>query len=303
MRRQKTISAALGAVVLVSLALAGCSGSGASDQSGPMTTEPGVVGPAPVDSGGFEKGGAFEAGGAAGDSAATSADRQVISQGSVAITAENPIDAADDAARIVERAGGRVDSRNEYPAAGPGDDTESADLVVRIPAASLTATLAEIIELGKLEQQQLAATDVTAQSQDLDARITALRTSTGRLTALLATAATTKDLIDIESSLSERQGQLESLESQRRGIADQVDLATVSIGFGSEATAPVDTPDSFLSGVVTGWDSLVGFTGALLVAFGVALPWLVVLAIAGAIVLVVARRRRRTPVGPATIGE
>ncbi len=223
--------------------------------------------------------------------------RQLVSQGSITITTEDPIEAADDAVGIVEGDGGRVDSRNEDPG-GEGDgDTARADLVVRIPSAQLTQSLDRIKALGEVEAVQLGGSDVTAQSEDLDARILALSTSTERLTGLLASASTTKDLLDIETTLSTRQSDLESLQAQRRALVDQVELATISVAFGTTATAPIDTPDTFLSGLATGWDSLVAFTGSVLVAFGVALPWLAIAGVVIGFVLLLARRRRPVATG------
>ena len=241
--------------------------------------------------------------------AAVEPGRQVISTGRVSITADDPIEAAADAVEIVEDAGGRIDSRSEQPATddetraddtsdssiypGPGLPAPSAQLVVRIPSEKLTTTLDEIKKLGKVESVAIDANDVTAQSRDLESRITALRASVDRLIGLLAGATTTKDLIDIETALSTRQAELESLESQRRSLVDQVDLSTISIAFGSVTSAPVEQPSDFLSGITAGWQTLVAFVGGVLVAFGFLLPWLIVLAVIGTVVLLIARRRTR----------
>ena len=241
--------------------------------------------------------------------AAVEPDRQVISTGRVSITADDPIEAAADAVEIVEDAGGRIDSRSEQPATddetraddtsdssiypGPGLPAPSAQLVVRIPSEKLTTTLDEIKKLGKVESVAIDANDVTAQSRDLESRITALRASVDRLIGLLAGATTTKDLIDIETALSTRQAELESLESQRRSLVDQVDLSTISIAFGSVTSAPVEQPSDFLSGITAGWQTLVAFVGGVLVALGFLLPWLIVLAVIGTVVLLIVRRRTR----------
>ena len=191
----------------------------------------------------------------------------------------------------MERTGGRIDSRTEQPADDGGES--SAQLVARIPSAELTEILDEIKDLGEYEQGSVTSTDVTAETQDLEARITALRASVTRLLGLLATSTTTADLIEIETALSTRQADLERLEAQQRSLADRIDLATVSIEFGSEATAPIDRPQNFFSGLLAGWEVLLGFFAAALIVLGVALPWLTLAAIVAAVALLVARRRRR----------
>lgn len=231
-------------------------------------------------------------GGDSGVASPESADRDVIVQGYLTITAEDPIEAADATVRIVERAGGRVDSRSERP--GVDGDSASAQLVVRIPSDELTETLDEIKELGEVEDVSINSTDVTAQTRDLDARIEALQASVDRLLDLLASATSTTDLIAIETALSERQSELESLEAQRRYLSEQVDLSTITVDFGSEESAPIDEPEGFLDGLAAGWTALVAFLGAALIAFGVALPWLAAVAVLALAVLLVVRAVRRS---------
>ena len=108
--------------------------------------------------------------------------RSEIITGSMTVTAEEPIDAAAAAIRLVEAAGGRIDGRQEY---APVDgDRGSATLVLRIPSTKVDATVDKLKELGKVEEIVISATDVTAQVQDIEARIRALQASVDRLTAL-----------------------------------------------------------------------------------------------------------------------
>lgn len=217
-------------------------------------------------------------------------DEQIfIVNGYLSLTVEEPVDAATEVSQIVEKAGGRVDARTEY--APQGKDRGSAQMTVRIPSDRLSQTLESLKELGKVEQIEQTQSNVTAESQDLDARISALRTSVDRLLALMAEADSTADLITIESALSERQANLESMESQKRSLDDQVSLSTFSIYLGSEADAPTENPDTFLSGIITGWDAFVGFFAFLLVALGVLVPWVALAGLITIVVVVLVRRR------------
>lgn len=220
--------------------------------------------------------------------------RQVITTGYMTVTVEKPSEAADDAARIVEAVGGHVDSRSEV--APSENDAGRAELTLRIPSEKLTATLDKLEALGEVEETNIAKQDVTSIAQDLDARITSLETSVDRLLGLMAQATTTADLITIESALSERQASLESLQSQRRSLADQVDLSTVTLYLGSEKDAPIDEPFNFWTGLQAGWDALVAFGSFLLVALGVILPWLILPAIVALVVVLIVRNRRRRAV-------
>lgn len=276
------------AVLLTAVLLAGCTGSSNSESTDSSGSISGGVLPAEGDK-------VAEDGRVTGTTSdVNTANRDVITTGSLSITATDPVAASESAVTITEQAGGRVDSRSENPATEI--QPASANLSLRIPSDELDRTLAELKKLGRLNFVSLTAQDVTQQSQDLDARITALTTSVDRLLALMASATSTTDLISIESALSSRQGERESLQSQRDFLADQIDYSTVQLELVAEGTVAAGGPDNFWSGIITGWTALVTALGGLLIALGVALPWLVVLAILGAIVLLIARvfaRRRK----------
>jgi hypothetical protein len=146
----------------------------------------------------------------------------------------------------------------------------------------------------------VSRSDVTATAVDLDARIAALQTSAARLQALMDGARTTEALLAAEEALSERQAKVESLQSQRALLADQVELSTLTVHLAPFGVAPAGGPDGFLSGLDTGWRSLVSALGAAVVVLGVVLPWVVVAGVVAAAVLVPLRlARRRTAVAAA----
>lgn len=278
MRRTIPITALL---LLSAAALAGCSAAPSSDEvRAPITSQDsGATAPELVE------------GGTADEIGGDVIDRQVITTGWVTITVDEPMDAAAEAVRITEAAGGRVDGRTEY---APVDgDKGSATLTLRVPAGTLTATLDKLRELGEVEEVSLNSSDVTTQVVDLDARITALEASIERFYAILATATDTESLIQLETAIADRQAELESLKSQQRYLEDQVAMSSITLSLISTADAPVDEPDTFLSGLIAGWNAFVAFFAGLLVALGVLLPWLVFAGIVTLVVIVLVRRRRK----------
>lgn len=280
--------AVVAGAILVS---AGCGGGGGPESAGDLPSASSFTEPGP--SAGPEAGVALR------DQAPPSSDRgaaerKEVVTGQVFVTTSNPIEAARDAADLVEQAGGRIDNRTEnaetdYAAA-------SSMLTARIPAEDLTETVEKISELGEVTNTTITRDDVTMQYEDLDARIAALESSVRRLQALIADATTTADLIEAESALSTRQGELDSLIAQRDYLADQVELSTITVQFDTEDSAPDLGPDNFVDGVVAGWHSLVDAAAAGVVGLGRAIPWLGALAVGAAIVygvLRIVRRRAR----------
>ena len=288
------------ALLVASLSLAGCSAAGAGSGSAPQLSSGGSSGRsdavAPNASTG-SKSSDFGSG--------STADRSIVVTGTVTVTAQKPLDAADKAVSIVEAAGGRVDGRTEN---APTDrDQGSATLVLRIPADKLTPTLDALKKLGRADQVSINATDVTTQTQDLGARIDALRASITRLLELESKATDTTNLIAIETAISDRQGELESLEAQQRGLTDQISMSTITLDLRSDAAAPPVKPADFWSGLGTGWSAFVAFWAGLLVVFGVLLPWLLFLGVAAVVTVLIVRlvRRRnarRAAAGAATTG-
>ena len=274
------------ALVLATIALTGCSAasSGASDSDSGGVAAPQVQPGTEFSSDGVKD--------EAGAEQVAAGDRQVITTGWVTITVDDPTDAAADAVRITEQSGGRVDGRNEY---APKDDTDngSATLTLRIPSAKLTAALDQLRKLGTVEEVSLNSSDVTMTTQDLDARITALSASVDRLLALLENATDTDTLIQLETAISDRQAQLESLESERRYYADQVSLSTVTLNLVTVFEGPVAQPVSFLDGLAAGWAAFVAFFAGLLVALGVLLPWLVFAGLVTFVVITLVRWNRK----------
>ncbi len=273
------VTAALAMALLV-----GCSGSGTDSGSADSSVGGGAVAPEPAFPGSPE--------GAPSDQADADPDRQVVTTATASVAVEDPADGAQQVSELVESAGGRVDERTEQAGSGEdGVEGAAAHLVVRVPATELTDVLADLDDLGDVESVSVSRSDVTTRAVDLDARISALQTSVGRLQALMDGAATTEALLAAEEALSERQGELESLQSQRALLADQVELSTLSVHLVPFGVAPAGGPQGFLDGLGTGWRALVAASGATVVVLGVLLPWVAVVVLVAAGIWVPVRLR------------
>jgi Domain of unknown function (DUF4349) len=285
---RRSLSTAVAALALV--LLVGCGGDGAESGGADSGTGGGVSAPDPAGPGDPE---------AAPDS---DTDRHVVTTATAFLVVEDPADGAQRVSELVESVGGRVDERTEQAVSGGGGvEGTVADLVVRVPSDALTGVLADLEDLGDVESVSVSRSDVTSTAVDLDARISALQSSVARLQALMEGATSTAALLEAEAALSERQEELESLQSQRALLADQVELSTLSVHLEPFGVAPAGGPEDFLDGLGTGWRALVTVLAAAVVVLGILLPWLAVAGVVGAGVLVPIRllRRRGAPVPPA----
>ncbi|MBY0290093.1 MAG: DUF4349 domain-containing protein [Mycobacteriaceae bacterium] len=215
--------------------------------------------------------------------------RDVVKTASMTITVANTSEAADKAAVMVEDADGRVDSRSEN--AGSASGLARTSVVLRVPVDKLDGVVRDLKTLGTVQTAETSSEDVTAQRVDLDARIKALQTSVDRLLAIMRDARDPEALIAAEDALSQRQADLDSLRAQREALGDQIQYSTVDVTFVAQTIggpAPKEY-QGFAGQVERGWDNLVFVVGNLVLLFGLLLPWLVVLAVAVAIVYFVVR--------------
>ncbi|MDF2808782.1 MAG: hypothetical protein K0S43_3728 [Cellulosimicrobium sp.] len=283
--------AVVASVLLGGALLAGCSASSgdmasSSEDGGGAVAEvaEGAAADAPAEA---------SSGIAPGDEdAAAAADREVVTTGSVTVVAEDPSAAADAVADLAESAGGRVEGRRQSEP--EGDARASAELTIRVPAAQTSATVDALDQVGEVRDLSIEAVDVTGTARDLDARVDALTTSVERLRTLMGDAATTADLLAAEQELTTRQAELESLQSQRAALTDQVSMSTLHVTLVQVAPTERLAPGGFLGGLQNGWNALLATLNGLVVVLGALLPWLVVAAVMLLVVRWALRRFRRT---------
>jgi len=278
----------LAILALSAIALAGCSSTGSDvPVSGVAGYEPG----APA-----MDGSSNDLGSAAGISSIR--DESIITTAYAFLTGDDPSAVADEVEKRSKAAKGKIDGRSAY-SDNDGKIT-SVSLTVRIPSEEIDSFLTGLDEIATVHSLSQNSTDVTLTVTVYEARISALESSIARFTALEKSATTTQDLIEIESALADRQAQLEQLQSEMRYYSDQIALSTVQVDIGLPDSATDPIPDTFWGGIVAGWFGLLAFFGGTLVAIGMAIPWLPVVAVlawlARWLVRRVAARRSETPV-------
>jgi len=211
-------------------------------------------------------------------------DRSTIETAYLSMSVSTPQSTVTDAERIATDAGGFVQDSSWNPANEFGP--ESAYLTIRVPVDQLDTVLSSLESLGTVDSLSRSKSDVTLAVTDLNARIASLQQSLNDLRTLQAQATNVGDLITVESAISARQAELDSLLAQQTYLTDQVDMSTISLTL-TGATGTTPTNDTFWDGLVAGWNSLAVAGSALIVAAGFALPWIVLLAVVAGVVLAI----------------
>ncbi|GAA4505711.1 DUF4349 domain-containing protein [Nonomuraea ferruginea] len=228
----------------------------------------------------------------------TRQDRQVIYTGRMTVRVKDVTAAAQQAKDAVTGAGGHLakeESRSSERASA------SAELEFKIPPARYPDVLNRLgRDLGERLSLNQETEDVTVQVADVESRVKSAERALESLRTLLTKADTIGQVLDVEREIATRAADLESLQAQRKSLAEQTAMATLTLRLVGPAAAvalPADEPAGFLGGLRAGWDSLVDFLMVLVTALGAALPWLAVITppVVLALVMVRRRRRRRAP--------
>ncbi len=286
------------AAVLGVLLLTGCSGVGPNDTASTAGRDAPAAQPqAPEAAAGDALGSAF--GSDAGAKARTVAEtRAVIATGTVRLRGDDVQQARDAVAALVAKHGGQID--DEKSTSDDKGVLDTARLVLRVPSADFTEVLDKLKGVAELESVSSKAEDVTTQVIDTGVRVRAQERSISRIETLLDRAQSIRDIVSIESELTRRQANLDSLKAQQAYLADQTTLATISVEIVRTDAPVVKEPDhrGFLAGLAAGWDGLRATTVGVLTVAGAVLPFAVVLAVLGWPVWFLVRLLMRRPVAP-----
>jgi hypothetical protein len=219
-------------------------------------------------------------------------ERSVVYTGTITVRVPNVDEAAIKASAAATGSGGFVGTEERNTASGSG----SAKITLRIPAAKFGDVLATLHGLGKEESRALSTEDVTDQVADVDARLANAQASVDRVRALMARAQTIGEITSLESELSRREGDLESLKARKAKLDDLTTLSTITavlLGPDAPAPKPQENETGFLAGLKSGWSAFLSSMQVLLTVLGALLPWIVILGVPVAVVLLWYRRRTR----------
>jgi hypothetical protein len=207
-------------------------------------------------------------------------------------------DALDKARAMAADAGGYAgDEDTSVDAAGH----EQSTIQLRVPPAAYDSVLTRLAGLGKLMDRKVSVEDVTGQVVDVQSRIRSQQASVARVRKLMDQAGSLGDVVSLESELSTREADLESLEAQQSALREQTNLATVTLRLVEppvKPAAPEPRPKPHHDGFWTqvghalggGWHAFYVTARGVLVVVSAALPFLVVV-LAGLIGYRLLRRR------------
>ncbi|MFJ6480422.1 DUF4349 domain-containing protein [Streptomyces sp. NPDC091682] len=298
-------AAALAALALAgALALTGCGASGQGSATDKAAVAPAADGKAPEGAAAAPApAGSAGAAGSSASSASKNAAPPAVVRPNVIRTATLGIETADvqktlAAARTAaDGAGGYVG--NESTKRG-GDGRMTSTLTLRVPGERYDAVLGEMEGSGKLLHRKVEAQDVTEKVADIGSRVASQQASVARVREMMGKASALSEVVMLESELSRRQSDLESLLAQQTALKDQTSLGTITLEVSEPAVKPAaekkeKKEPTFLGALGGGWDVFTKVVRYLTVAVGAVLPF----ALTAAVVLLLVRLYRRWRPAPA----
>jgi len=303
---------AVGALSAISaLVLAGCGGGGASTSSGAI----GGVAPVPSSATHFDS--AQSAKSAPGTPSSAEVSRtgtpvvgigpKLTRSASLEIRVKNIGTAATSVRSIASGLQGLVLSEQigNGGIVDPGplkDGTEpfagTGTLTLSVPAEKLDIALDQLARIGTVLQRSSSSQDVTSQYVDTQSRLKTMRASVERVRALMARAKDLGQVVALESEMSRREADLESLESQMDALKNSVERSTLTVSLSTPSSIEPAATNSFLAGLSSGWAAFASSAGGLFTAVGASLPFALFFALLGMPVWTWWRRRRAQQ-GPA----
>jgi Domain of unknown function (DUF4349) len=228
--------------LLCLVALAGCSSDDDDDAGGAAATDAATEGTlAPTatatDSGGGEADADARADQPAVEGEGPTSLRQLVGP-SIAIEAQATVRTEDVRGTVdrltafVVRRGGRVASADvDYApdVAERGTEDSRATLALAVPPGELAAVVGHLEDLGTVLAFDQLAEDVTEQLVDLDSRIANTRASVERVRALLAEATDIDGIVRLETELTDREIELETLLASQRRLEERVAMSTLTV--------------------------------------------------------------------------
>ncbi len=213
-------------------------------------------------------------------------DRSIVRRAQLGVEVSDVGRAAADVRLAATGAGGFVSDERSR--------SEDATLTVKVPAERLDQAVERIAVVGKVTTRSQQAEDVTEKVVDLEGRLATQRASVARVRALLERAASVGEIVEIESELTRREADLESLQRRLNAVTAQVALSTVTVELRGIGSAPPAAPDEgFLAGLTNGWEALLTFGRWVGTVFGAVLPFAPLLLAIGWAAWLLRRFRRR----------
>lgn len=156
----------------------------------------------------------------------------IVQTATLNIVAKNYDEASAAIEKLTKTRGGYIEKLDAKAQTG---NARELSVALRVPAKQLELFLADLRQLGHVEQESQSNEEVSAQYVDLQARLRVAQATERRLIELLGVrTGRLEDVLDAERELARVRGEIESMQGQSALLAHQVTYASVQVELDEE---------------------------------------------------------------------
>lgn len=139
----------------------------------------------------------------------------------------------------------------------PGASNLTATL--RVPSSEFTSAVNDLKTLGKVEQEEQTADEITERHADVEARLVNAQNTLERLQAILNKGGKIHNLLEVQRQLANVNGEVARLEAERISNEHQVIFAQVLLSLREEVNPPVESVAAeFRAAALAGFSDVMG---------------------------------------------
>ena len=145
------------------------------------------------------------------------------------------------------------------------DTGENLNITIRIPHKNFDTLVNSFSDgLGSVISKNISSNDVTEEYTDVSIKLANKRIYLEKYRDMLKSAATTKDMLEIQENIRELEDEIDISEGKLRVIDDRVNYSTLNLELFKEkvrssATSKIGFGSRFGDSVTEGWNSFVAF--------------------------------------------
>lgn len=159
-------------------------------------------------------------------------ERQVVKQGSLSLLVKKADETAEKIKSIAGDFKGFTDAVYIY---NVSETSKSGTVTIRIPSDKFDEAMAKIKELAiRVEQEEVSATDVTAEFVDMEAWLINLKAEEQQYVRIMAEAKNVEDTLNVARYLSETRGAIERLQAQINYLSGRIEMSSITVSLTEE---------------------------------------------------------------------
>lgn len=152
--------------------------------------------------------------------------RDVIRTATLTLKVQSAKRAENEVTSLVYSMGGYIGNSES---SDPAERNPRVTMIVRVPDKRFDDAMAAFEKLGERVARSISNDDVTAQLVDIEARLKNLRAQEEQYRIILRQARRVGEVIEVQQYISSIRGEIESIDAQRKTLANLVALSTITL--------------------------------------------------------------------------